>query len=102
MAFGASTTAVLVSAAFVHDLGKMGVFHLTTLNCSEYDGHKSAAQKAFGIPARLLEPVRLPADTTQAVAHMYERYDGKGFPDGTAGKDIPLGARALAISDTHA
>jgi response regulator RpfG family c-di-GMP phosphodiesterase len=102
MGLDASTTAMLVSAAFVHDLGKMGQFHLTTLNCSEYDGHKAAAQKAYGIPARLLEPVRLPADTTQGVAHMYERYDGKGFPDGTAGKDIPLSARVLAICDTYA
>src|SRR5260370_952072 len=102
MSLDASTTAVFVSAAFVHDLGKMGSFHLTTLNCSEYDGHKSAAQKAYGIPARLLEPVRLPADTIQAVAHMYERYDGKGFPDGMTGKDIPLGARVLAICDTYA
>jgi response regulator RpfG family c-di-GMP phosphodiesterase len=102
MSLDATTTAVLVSAAFVHDLGKMGSFHLTSLNCSEYDGHKAAAQKAYGIPARLLEPVRLPADTTQAVAHMYERYDGKGFPDGTTGKEIPLGARLLAICDTYA
>ena len=33
---------------------------------------------------------------------MYERFDGKGFPDGQAGKDIPLGARILAIGDTYA
>jgi response regulator RpfG family c-di-GMP phosphodiesterase len=96
------TTAMLVAAAFIHDLGKMGQYHLTPLNCSEYDGHKAAAQKALGIPASLLEPVRLPADTVQAAARMYERYDGKGFPDGIGGKDIPLGARILAICDTYA
>ena len=33
---------------------------------------------------------------------MYERYDGKGFPTGIGGKDIPLGARMLAICDTYA
>jgi response regulator RpfG family c-di-GMP phosphodiesterase len=33
---------------------------------------------------------------------MYERYDGKGFPDGESAKDIPLGARLLAIADTYA
>jgi response regulator RpfG family c-di-GMP phosphodiesterase len=95
-------TAMLVAAAFIHDLGKMGQYHLTPLNCSEYDGHKAAAQKAFGIPGSLLEPVRLPADTIQAATRMYERYDGKGFPDGIGGKDIPLGARLLAICDTYA
>jgi response regulator RpfG family c-di-GMP phosphodiesterase len=97
-----SQIGVLVAAAFIHDLGKMGTYHLTTLNCSEYDGHKVAAQKAFGVPGRLLEPVHLPNDALEAVAHMYERYDGKGFPDGVAGKEIPLAARVLAICDTYA
>jgi response regulator RpfG family c-di-GMP phosphodiesterase len=95
-------TAMLVAGAFIHDLGKMGQYHLTPLNCSEYEGHKAAAQKSFGIPGSLLEPVRLPPDTVQAATRMYERYDGKGFPDGIGGKDIPLAARILAICDTYA
>ncbi len=95
------STAMLVAAAFIHDLGKMGQYHLTPLNCSEYEGHKTAAQKGFELPSRLLEPVRLPAETIQAATRMYERYDGKGFPDGIGGKDIPLGARVLAICDTY-
>jgi response regulator RpfG family c-di-GMP phosphodiesterase len=97
-----STAASIVCAAHVHDLGKMGQYHLTALNCAEYDGHKAAAQKVAGVPARLLEPVRLPVEITTAVDHMYERWDGKGFPDGQSGKDIPLGARCLAICDTYA
>jgi response regulator RpfG family c-di-GMP phosphodiesterase len=92
---------MFVVAAFIHDLGKMGQYHLTPLNCSEYDGHKAAAQKAWGLPARLLEPVRLPPEAIQIASRMYERYDGKGFPDGIGGKDIPLGARILAICDTY-
>jgi response regulator RpfG family c-di-GMP phosphodiesterase len=102
MGLDSGTAAMLVAGAFVHDLGKMGALHLTPLNVGEYEGHKIAAQKAFGVPARLLDPVRLPAETKDAVAHMYERYDGRGFPDGTSGKDIPLGARLLAICDTYA
>lgn len=102
MKLGPDAAAALVAAAYVHDLGKMAQFHLTTLNCSEYDGHKTAAQKAYAVPARLLESVRMPAETMQAVEHMYERYDGKGFPDETSGKDIPLAARVLAICDTYA
>jgi response regulator RpfG family c-di-GMP phosphodiesterase len=95
-------TAALVAAAHVHDLGKMGQYHLTALNCAEYDGHKVAAQKYYGVPSRLLEPVRLRSETIQAIEHMYERYEGRGFPDGKSGKDIPLGARVLAICDTYA
>ena len=97
-----ANTAMFVVAAFIHDLGKMGQYHLTTLNCSEYDGHKATAQKAWELPSRLLEPVHLPSDAIQIASRMYERYDGKGFPDGLSGKDIPLGARILAICDTYA
>jgi response regulator RpfG family c-di-GMP phosphodiesterase len=102
MGLDAGTTAIVVAAAFIHDLGKVGPYHLTPFNCSEYDGHKAAAQKACDVPARLLEPVHLPAEVIDAVAHMYERFDGKGFPTGSSGKEIPLGARLLAICDTFA
>ncbi len=98
----AATTSALVAAAYVHDLGKLGQYHLTPLNAGEYDGHRSAAQKSFSTPARLVEAVKLPAETIAAVNGMYERYDGKGFPDGASGKEIPLGARVLAVCDTYA
>jgi response regulator RpfG family c-di-GMP phosphodiesterase len=97
-----AVTASIVCAAYLHDLGKMGQYHLTALNCAEYDGHKVAARKLYGIPSRLLGPVRMAPETSLAVEHMYERWDGGGFPDGQSGKDIPLGARVLAICDTYA
>jgi response regulator RpfG family c-di-GMP phosphodiesterase len=102
MSLDAVTVAAITAAAYVHDLGKMGQYHLTSLNSSEYDGHKQAAQKAAVTPARLLEPAHLSRDTTDSLDHMYERYDGKGFPEGLGGKDIPIGARILAICDTYA
>jgi response regulator RpfG family c-di-GMP phosphodiesterase len=95
------TYAVIV-AGHIHDIGKMGQFHLTALNCSEYEGHRLAAQKAYDTPLRLLEAVRLPPAVKNAVFHMYERVDGKGFPDKLVGKEIPLGARLLAVADTYA
>jgi response regulator RpfG family c-di-GMP phosphodiesterase len=97
----ADTFAIIV-AGHIHDLGKMGQFHLTALNCSEYEGHRLAAQKAYDTPLRLLEAVKLPAAIKNAVFHMYERVDGKGFPDKLVGKEIPLGARLLAAADTYA
>jgi DNA-binding response OmpR family regulator len=49
-----------------------------------------------------MEAVELPREATQAVESMYERFDGKGLPGAAAGKEIPLGARLLAIADTYA
>ena len=97
-----ASSASAMAAAYLHDIGKMGHFHLTALNCSEYEGHRLAAQKAYQTPIRLLEGVKISPDTQGAILHMYERYDGKGFPDSMSGKDIPLGARILAVTDTYA
>src|SRR5207302_40667 len=51
---------------------------------------------------RLFESVRLDGTVEGAIRGMYERFDGKGFADGVAGKEIPLGGRLLAIVDTYA
>ncbi len=89
-------------AAEIHDFGKMGVHHLTTFNVSEYEGHRATAQKVWQTPIRLMESVKLPPGAASSVAAMYERFDGRGFPSRLTGKDIPLGARILAICDTFA
>jgi HD-GYP domain-containing protein (c-di-GMP phosphodiesterase class II) len=33
------------------------------------------------------------------VRHHHERFDGKGYPEGLAGEDIPLGARVISVVD---
>ena len=97
-----SNKAALIIASYIHDLGKMGAYHLTALNVAEYEGHRAQAGKQFKSPLRLLEAVQLPREVTQTVGSMYERYDGKGIPEGLSGKEIALGARLLSIADTYA
>ncbi len=89
-------------AAYLHDLGKMGAYHLTALNVAEYDGHRVAGVKAVALPIEFMSSVNLPSETIVALSSMYERYDGTGFPQALAGKEIPLGARILAVADTYA
>jgi response regulator RpfG family c-di-GMP phosphodiesterase len=95
-------TDAIVLAAQIHDLAKMGQFHLTALNVAEYDGHKSGAEKVVDTPIRLLESIKLPQTTRDAVKQMYERWNGGGFPQGLSGKEISLGARILALADVYA
>ncbi|MFC1642747.1 HD domain-containing phosphohydrolase [Myxococcota bacterium] len=93
---------LLKIAAYLHDLGKMGTYHLTALNVAQYEGHATTAKKTYRAPMRLLENVDLPKEVTHTVEQMYERFDGTGFPGNLAAKEISLGARLLAIADTYA
>jgi response regulator RpfG family c-di-GMP phosphodiesterase len=99
---GEIKVAAYCMAAYLHDIGKMSAYHLTALNVSEYEGHRTAASKSHKSPLGLMESVELPTEAREAMASMYERFDGKGLPGELSGKDIPLGSRILAIADTFA
>src|SRR4029434_9221755 len=48
---------------------------------------------------KTLKPLRFLACEAKAVRHHHERYDGKGYPDGLKGDDIPLIARVVSGAD---
>ena len=92
----------ILAAAYIHDVGKASSFHLTALNVAEYDGHRVQAQKTHTAPLKLFEATALPESCTRTLTSLYERFDGAGFPDRLSGKEIPIGARLLAIVETYA
>lgn len=92
----------IIVAAYLHDLGKASSYHLTALNVAQYEGHRIQAQKTHLAPLRLFESAGLPDGAVQTLTHMYERFDGRGFPDRLKGKDIPFGSRILAVVETYA
>ena len=89
-------------ASHLHDVGKASAYHLTLLNVSRFDGHRLQAQRSYAAPARMLESTRLPERAVDILGHLYERFDGQGFPDRQAAKEIPLGARVVALVETYA
>lgn len=101
MGLTSQQTSAYVAATHLHDVGKAGTYHLTSLNVAEYEGHRTAAHKVYNVPERFFQGVNLHPDVKHAVSTMYERFDGRGFPMGVAGKDIPLGARILAVVDSY-
>ncbi|MCC6876681.1 MAG: DUF4388 domain-containing protein [Sandaracinaceae bacterium] len=93
----------LLVAAYLHDVGKVaGIYHLTALNVARYEGHRMQATRTREAPLHTFASAGLPSATAEILAHLYERFDGQGFPDRLAGKDIPFGARVLAIVETFA
>ena len=88
-------------SGLIHDLGKASNYHLTAYNVARFDGHETVARKLYATPTRVVESAKFAKATTHAVLHMYERYDGNGFPDGLRGPDIPLESRILALADSY-
>jgi diguanylate cyclase (GGDEF)-like protein len=51
------------------------------------------------IGARIVERVPLLAGLAPGIRHHHERWDGRGYPDGLGGDDIPVDARVIAVAD---
>ena len=88
--------------ALLHDVGKVGVDEMIIrkggpLTPAEY----RVMQQHTLIGERIVQPLRLAAAVGPIVRHHHERWDGRGYPDGLAGHDIPLGARIVAVADSY-
>ena len=91
----------LKSASLLHDLGKIGtpeeVLDKKTLDGSE----RMQIENHPNLGSQILRRVQEMSSILPGVRHHHERYDGKGYPSGLAGNDIPLIARIIAIADSY-
>jgi len=89
-------------AAYLHDIGKIGVSERVLNKPGRLDAHEIAQIVEHPtIGATILEPVAFPWEITPIVRHHHERWDGSGYPAGLAGDEIPLLARILSVADSH-
>ena len=93
----------LSTCALLHDIGKIGIndeiLNKTgKLTAEEWEEIKTHPQLGATIAshARQLMPYM------PGILHHHERYDGKGYPEGLKGEEIPFEARVLAIADAFA
>ena len=87
-------------AGLLHDVGKIGVPESVLqktgrLTPEEFEQMKKHPQ----IGARILADVKQIKSIVPGVLHHHERYDGKGYPAGLAGNDIPLMGRIICLAD---
>jgi putative nucleotidyltransferase with HDIG domain len=88
------------AAALLHDMGKLAIpEHILNkpgkLTPAEFETMKRHA----AIGADLLSSIRFPYPVVPIVRHHHENWNGKGYPTGISGTDIPLGARILSVVD---
>jgi diguanylate cyclase (GGDEF)-like protein len=86
--------------ALLHDVGKIGVPDRILQKPGRLTDEEYRIIKRHPVlGARMLASVRELAPAVPAVRHHHERFDGKGYPDGLAGEDIPLAARIISVAD---
>jgi diguanylate cyclase (GGDEF)-like protein len=89
-------------AGIFHDIGKIGVASNIINKPAPLDPEEMAEmQKHPALGAQILEPVEFLQPVRPIVRAGHERWDGKGYPDGLAGEDIPLGARIIFVCDAY-
>lgn len=88
-------------AGLLHDVGKIGVPEEVLRKPGKLTNEEFAEMKKHvDIGARILRDVRQVDDLIPGVLYHHERYDGKGYPHGLAGQDIPLIGRILCVADS--
>ncbi len=90
------------AAALLHDTGKLAVpdYILNKpgpLTPAEFEKMKDHA----AVGARILRSIPFPYPVAPIVRHHHENWDGRGYPDGLRGQEIPLGARILSVVDCY-
>lgn len=90
----------LKAGALLHDIGKLAVpDHILNkpgrLSAAEFEKMKIHTT----VGAEILKRVDFPYPVVPIVRHHHEQWDGKGYPDGLKGEDIPMTARILAVVD---
>ncbi len=87
-------------AALLHDIGKIGIPDAILLKPAGLSDDEWARMREHPeLGARILAPVPFFREVVQIVQTHHERFDGTGYPQGLAGKDIPHGARVFAVAD---
>ena len=91
----------LRSAAILHDVGKVGITSQIVEKLGRLSEREFEIMRLHStIAIRMLERVEELKDSLPMIKHHHERFDGKGYPDGLTGHDIPLGARIIAVAET--
>jgi len=89
-------------AALLHDIGKIGIEDFILRkpqSLSEEEWEKIRQHPNIGL--KILEDVDFSDDVKEFIKSHHERYDGKGYPQGLKGSEIPIEAYIIAAADAY-
>jgi diguanylate cyclase (GGDEF)-like protein/putative nucleotidyltransferase with HDIG domain len=90
----------LKAGALLHDIGKLAVPDYILNKPDKLSPGEFEKMKVHTIVgAEILSRVEFPYPVVPIVRHHHERWDGRGYPDGLSGEQIPITARILSVVD---
>ncbi len=99
---------IIVSASALHDIGKIAIpdnilMKPARLTAEEYEYMKAHTTRGCEILNNIKDvwSEEYGKVSYDICRHHHERYDGKGYPDGLAGEDIPIAAQLVSIADVY-
>jgi len=85
----------------LHDIGKIGIPEGILNKPGRLDEHEFEIIKSHpDLGVRIMGKVEFLESIVPIISFHHERYDGKGYPDGLIGEDIPILARIVSVVDT--
>ena len=102
MGFSGEECETIYYMGLLHDLGKIGVDNdIINSPGPLTDEQYGEIKKHPGLGYEILSEIKSRPDLVIGARWHHERYDGKGYPDGKAGEDIPMYARIIAVADSY-
>ena len=87
---------------YLHDIGKIGVRDMVLLKEGVLTSEEVEEIKMHPVIGdNIIAPLKFFPRERDLIRHHHERFDGRGYPDGLAGEQIPLPVRILSVADTY-
>jgi diguanylate cyclase (GGDEF)-like protein/excisionase family DNA binding protein len=101
LGWSAEAIHALEEATYLHDIGKIAVSDRVLLKPGPLTDEEWLLMKQHPVVSADIIESLLDERHVAGVRHHHERYDGKGYPDGLAGEDIPEIARLMCVVDSY-
>ena len=91
---------VVAAAALLHDIGKLAIpEQILSKKGPRTPGEMKKMRMHPQIGADIISNIKFPYLVADSILAHHERFDGHGYPNRLAGRNIPLGARILSVAD---
>ena len=100
MGLPAAEVAKVRTAAALHDIGKLHTPRAILNKPGRLTDSEFALIKRHPVDGAVMTSGIGDPEISAMIRHHHERLDGRGYPDGLSGEDIPVGARIISVADT--